>query len=97
MNFAGAAEPDFISGKKGQADLLAGDKPLHRAGNGRRGRERTSTAPRSPATPATSSPRAGTPGPTTTTRAGRRRWMPTTCDAAGEAPGHAAEPSAAPR
>ncbi|HTT91965.1 MAG TPA: hypothetical protein VMF65_20590 [Acidimicrobiales bacterium] len=35
--FAGAALPDFISGKKGQADLLAGDKPLIGQGTGAKG------------------------------------------------------------
>lgn len=32
--FKGAAAPDFISGKAGQADLLAGDKPLIGQGTG---------------------------------------------------------------
>ena len=36
-SFAGAAAPDFISGVKGQADLLAGDKPLIGQGTGARG------------------------------------------------------------
>ena len=35
--FAGAAAPDFISGVKGQADLLAGDKPLIGQGTGAKG------------------------------------------------------------
>ena len=35
--FAGAATPDFISGIKGQADLLAGDKPLLGQGTGAQG------------------------------------------------------------
>jgi hypothetical protein len=35
--FAGAALPDFISGKAGQADLLAGDKPLIGQGTGAKG------------------------------------------------------------
>jgi hypothetical protein len=35
--FSGAARPDFISGFKGQADLLAGDKPLIGLGTGARG------------------------------------------------------------
>ncbi len=35
--FAGAAAPDFISGVKGQADLLAGDKPLIGQGTGAAG------------------------------------------------------------
>lgn len=33
-SFKGAAVPDFISGKAGQADLLAGDKPLIGQGTG---------------------------------------------------------------
>ncbi len=36
-SFSGAAKPDFISGVKGQADLLAGDKPLLGQGTGARG------------------------------------------------------------
>ncbi|HEY3078634.1 MAG TPA: hypothetical protein VGM69_01885 [Chloroflexota bacterium] len=35
--FKGAAAPDFISGKAGQADLLAGDKPLIGQGTGAKG------------------------------------------------------------
>jgi hypothetical protein len=37
VTFAGAATPDFISGKVGQADLLAGDKPLIGQGTGAKG------------------------------------------------------------
>lgn len=36
-SFSGAALPDFISGKAGQADLLAGDKPLIGQGTGAKG------------------------------------------------------------
>jgi len=36
-SFSGAAKPDFISGIAGQADLLAGDKPLLGQGTGARG------------------------------------------------------------
>jgi len=39
--FAGAAVPDFISGVKGQADLLAGDSPLIGQGTGARGSTNT--------------------------------------------------------
>ena len=37
VTFKGAATPDFISGVSGQADLLAGDKPLIGQGTGAKG------------------------------------------------------------
>ena len=76
-SFAGSAAVDFISSVKGQADLLAGDKPLIGQGTGAKG-----DVNKYGATLARNAchfvPRAGTPGPATTARPGPRPSSRTT-------------------